>query len=426
MTTARTHRITATVGLVLLSAGLHAGTGASVSAAASAEFSMLARADVAGVEVRFRGAPLVPNGEVAFLTPGTAQAEFSSASSRGFASAPYPGPFVLSLPGLISGGSGGVVNVPNYPLVVESDTAFDPNPEPVTAGPYRLSASSSAARTESQARLSAGSAGAGALSGTASTAATQKGESLTTEATSLVEGLALPGGVVVAGTKSFARLTAAPGKAPAVETTLVPGTVTIAGRTFGLTEKGLVTGDTTTPLDLKPAEELLRQAGITFRYLPVERTPTAVTGAALDVSFPLNAPGQPPAVLRVLLGGVRVSLISAAGAVTGTAGIGTTTPGSAGGLEQPAAGAPTAPLAAPFDAAALPSDLPPAADTAEPAPVALAAPPPLTAGLARVALPDPSASGLYLLVAGSALLALAGSRLVGLVAVRQVLPRFIP
>ena len=121
--------LAAAVGLVGV-AGLALGwtvPGAAGADVVAGIYSMQARADAIGVEVVATGFPTVPNGQVTFTSPASAQSSLDSTSSQGFASAPYPGDFVANLPTTVNGlGAGSLPPAPAFPFYVTSSYPTQP------------------------------------------------------------------------------------------------------------------------------------------------------------------------------------------------------------------------------------------------------------------------------------------------------------
>src|SRR5438067_4011592 len=107
-------------------------------AGAAPSYSGVAAADAVRVTVVVPGAPLSSS-----LFDGGAWSSqavmTSSGSSEAFASNPYPGESIVTLPGTLAGA--GVAGVPEYPLYAGSSYPQKPHAE-VGHGPFRLAADS--------------------------------------------------------------------------------------------------------------------------------------------------------------------------------------------------------------------------------------------------------------------------------------------
>src|SRR4051794_14814560 len=134
----------------VLGFGLLAGwmTGGPAQAAGfPGAFSTVAAADGLRQSVIVPGAPLSAN-VVDVGAPSVQAAVDSLGNSRAFASLPYPGDTAAMGSGLVRTLSG--APVPDYPLYVHSSDPIVPKQE-VVAGPYAISAESSAAASKATA-----------------------------------------------------------------------------------------------------------------------------------------------------------------------------------------------------------------------------------------------------------------------------------
>lgn len=407
-----------TIAVVALTALVNPSLGAD---AATAEFTLVSRADVATVQLLAKGAPLVAGGGVVFFTPGTAQTELAPVMSRGFSSAPYPGPFLLSLPGLVSGASGGKANVPNYPLFLESDSSLATDPAPITYGPYELAARSRLDGSVASAAVSPAAAPAWGLTGKALSDTHRAGGTFVAQSTATVDSFAVGPGVTVQGLRGTARLVATSSGDLVAESSFVPGTISIAGMTFGLVGSKLVAAGNSSPMDVTAASALLAARGITFEYVAERRTTSSVTGACLRIAAPVDLPGQPHSQMTVTLGEVSVS------------GYRSTTSSTPVSTEEESGTHPVAPVET-RSGAGRPTLTPTDQPVLFPDPTPMTEGDPAqavrTAGAPVVAHPqqrfvssarrqpvDPPATGIYLLLVGAAAMTLLGSRLLGAFAI---------
>ena len=279
-------------------------------------FTVAARADAMSVEAVDAQAPVVPGGQVFFASPSSTQALVDSVgTSAGFASAPYPGDTAATGAGTVSGFTG--TPVPAYPFYVTSSWPTAPSAANAS-GPFSVESKSSAADTVARAHVQfpPGDANAAAFtSEAASTAGRQAGSgALVAEATTLVQGLSVGPDLAIGTIAARARLSGAPGAKPAKETSFSVGTITFAGATFGLTDKGFQpVGAIPT---VAPTDELKAQ-GITLRFLPArdERRGTRRCGRrSSSSSYPATGTSWPrpqPAPRRSRGRGERASTTAA-------------------------------------------------------------------------------------------------------------------
>jgi hypothetical protein len=264
------------------------------------------------------------------------------------------------------------------------------------------------------------------------------------EASSSVDGFALGTTLRLGRISTLARLTVRPGSPPVKETSVSVASVTIAGQTVGLTEKGLVAADqTVAPVDATALNEALSKAGIELRYVPAVETPSSVTSASLRVGWTTDVPGRGPVRTTMTLGQVRVS--AEAEPVPGPSLPDITAPAADSASTMPAAT-----LAAPGDEAAeaatagdreplgsgavesgqpaVPAPTSPSATPlTEPDQLAVAARQPAigeTVAPVVAALPTADTAGLYLALLAAGLVAVGLSRLMGRLAVTPSPHRF--
>jgi hypothetical protein len=355
---------------VLVAVGVAGSLGVGhVDAQSASTFTLQARADSVGVQLIAKDAPAVSigGGEVAFITPASTQAVLDSlGGSRAFASSPYPGDLVVSLPATISGLLGGTsFPVPGYPFYVTTShpTADDSSEE---VGPYSIAAHSTASSSDALAHIGISTAPPQVASITSRTAVSkdERTGKAVAEATSEIAPLSVSNLLRLGDIRSTARVEydpSQPTRPAVITTTFSVGTITIAGVEVGLTDKGLVVGgQTLVPVDLSALTSLLAAAGTSIEYLPAQRTATSVTSAAVRITYQQTFPTLGLTTVRLVLGQVSATADpgEAIGGASATppevapvavpADLGPTTPGpaSGGGLAL-APLAPAAPAAAP-------------------------------------------------------------------------------
>ncbi|MEW6471515.1 MAG: hypothetical protein AB1679_04525 [Actinomycetota bacterium] len=292
------------------------GGGAQVGSPLLARFDLSARADAVGLETDATGLPIIPEGKAAFLTPASAQARLSSFGSFGdssaFASAPYPGEFLVSLPNTANGlGAGTLPPFPSYPFYVSADPSRPERTE--SFGPYSISARSENAGAEAVARLGLSTTPPQIASITSRAAVRQDpgSEKLTSVAVSEIAPFGIGELVRIGDIRSTATLTfdpAAPDAKVAKTTTFSIGTITVAGTEVGITRAGLtMAGKPVVPVDASALERQLADAGITIEYLPGSETDTSITSAALQITLRGNYPITRDTTVRLVVGQVSAT-----------------------------------------------------------------------------------------------------------------------
>jgi len=328
----RRHRVQwAVAGLGLLAAyaaiAVVAPVGAGMAAAAgtgvSGIFSMQARADAIGLQFVATGFPIVPNGEVAFGSPASAQSSLDSTTSQGFASAPYPGDFVANLPTTVNGlGAGSLPPAPAFPFYLTSSYPTQPSSSQ-QVGPYVIATNSQQTSSSSDARIGLSTFAPQVVSATAHSSVTRDPQTgnMVAEATSDIAPFTVNGLLSVGEIRASAVLTYDPASGPGVtkQTSVSVGTITVAGMELGLTDKGLVgVGKQLTPVDVSALSALLSSGGASISYVPGTQTTTSVTSSAVELTYKkvLPAPFLDTTV-RMILG--RVSATANPGSVASLA-----------------------------------------------------------------------------------------------------------
>jgi hypothetical protein len=263
-------------------------------------------------------APLVPNGQAVFASDSSAQAEFNSlGQSQAFASVPYPGPVVSTLPNLVNGfTSGQFPPLPTYPLYTSSEYPTTPS-DSVTQGPYAMNAKSGA--NGSTATSTIGASTTPSVAEIASSAdATQKTDgSVLADASTKVDGLDFGAGSLleIDGVQTTAMASRAPGGALHTLSNLSVAKISIANVGLTLSDKGLAVAGLSVPLSgaapmLTALLSELKASGITVAYLPAKQLSDGVQSAALVISEQQNVPGQGEVVATITVGGVIATIDS--------------------------------------------------------------------------------------------------------------------
>ena len=281
-------------------AGAEAGAGG---------FRLLARADVASVAVVYPDAPAVPEGEVAYFSPGTTQAVIDSlGSSEAIASAPYPGDSVANLPPTLNGVLGGKApSLPDYPFIAASSHPTRPEAAQ-QIGPYRIEAASDALGSSAAGHLgvSAGETVLGRVE--PSSQVGRRDGTGTAVARNRVSGITAGSVLEIGEVEAVASIRSTGTATPERTSSLRIEGMKVAGVAVTLTEKGLSAGQTVvTAPGTADVDKVLEQAGVSVRYLPASTSDSSVTSAALAITSKAAIPGRSPVTVTVTLGAVRVS-----------------------------------------------------------------------------------------------------------------------
>ena len=313
------------VGLVLVAAGGVGMTAGAGRAQSIASYSVRARADSVGVQLIADQAPVVSigGGEVAFVTPASTQSQLDSlAGSTSFASAPYPGALIVSLPATSAGLFGGVgFPVPSYPFYVSSSYPTQPTAGQ-DAGPYSIAASSGADVTGADAAIGLSTTPPQVVSIISHTEARRDATSgsVVASATTDVAPFAISDIIrlgEIKATASAALDPSAPASGVKKTSSLSIGTITIAGIELGLTDQGLVVaGSPLLPIDLTPVAALLASTGMQIEYVPGSETASSITSAAVRISYVQDLPNLGKTTVRLVLGQVSASAGAGSSGVT--------------------------------------------------------------------------------------------------------------
>lgn len=345
----RTRRLAGTV--VLSVAGVAVAGWAVAASPAAAEapavYSILGRADAFSVEYVQPGVPALPEGQVLFFSPTTASSSLGSLDTpRAFAAAPFPGDFVVSGPGTLNGLTG--TSLPPYPTYVYAEYPTVPD-SALEQGPVALKAASRESETSAGAALRGFDDGQEvAFSRSAATSRSRLEADGTSvgESTAVVEGIKLPGGLVIGQVRStvLVKRPADGGEITRTTQTTISG-ASVGGVPVSITPAGLQVGETGTPAPLADATALtalLEQDGVRIGLIPSSTSTDGVVSSALAISLVRNQRDQAPIQVNLLFG--RASA-SAAAEVSGAA-AGGTAPGSLSGSGLSPAGGVTDGIAA--------------------------------------------------------------------------------
>ncbi len=331
-----------------------AAAGAIVTSARAAEsaepfaFTLSARADSVGIQTIAADAPVVSiaGGEIALVTPSSAQSQLDAfGGSRSFASAPYPGDLIVSLPPTIAGVSGGQAPVPEYPAYASSDYPVR-NEQVIQFGPQQLVARSGQYDSSAQAQIGLQSTPPEVAAAITKTSVVR--DPATGAATALADAFLKPltytDLVRIGQVHTSARAVYEPGSSkPTLTSTFDAGNVTIAGQTFGLTQNGLVVPGSKTPVDDATLANLLKGTGTALEVLPEQRTATSITSASLRLTYQQTLPNAGLTTVRLILGQASATAVSEGGSA-GTAPVAApvdSTGAPAGGVDAIGTGIPS-------------------------------------------------------------------------------------
>ena len=256
-------------------------------AGAAPNFRGIASADAVRMQV------IVPNFPVtsSVVDTGLYSAEAvvtSNNQSQAFASTPYPGEGVVTLPGTLAGF--GAAGIPEYPLFASSVHPDRPHSQ-VGDGPFKLVADST--ETTSEASASSGAAGEQNIGSALTTASVKRAPDGSVLATSKanVDGFAA-NGVKIGTLASSATTKLLPDGKLERASSLDVAAVTVNDVAVKLTPAGVVAADQTVPLDTKAVDDALAQAHVTLSYIAPQETPNGIIGAGVRVAAAVEVPGS--------------------------------------------------------------------------------------------------------------------------------------
>ncbi|MGH9137976.1 MAG: hypothetical protein ACRD0G_13170 [Acidimicrobiales bacterium] len=364
-------------------------------------FSGVAVAAPFEFEVASSSLPLSPS--VGGSSPAAQALLDSLGQSRGYAAAPYPGETVTALPGLLA--TLGMPYLPPYPLIAQTE-APTATEDSVTQGPLRLTATSGADASSSEAAVDSG-AGLATMSATATVRRDAASGTIEAVSASAFDGLHVTDALHLGTVVSRASASRAPGGDAYLEQSTTVDALVIGGLRVGLRPDGLHLLGLDLPLPAN-LNQVLGGLGITITYLApqVEPDGNGIVASGVEITQVINDALPTPLTVRVTLGRARARLSS------------TPVPAvNLGGFPAPAA-TPTA--AAPVVA---PSRSQPAAAAPNvPAPAASPTAPPTAAPAAeniRVDLVQFALGSFYLILVLAAAVTLGAGRLFHYVGVRE-------
>jgi len=272
---------------VLVTAAGLAGLTDGSPAGAAQNFRGLASADAVRVMVTVPNFPVTSS--VVDTSLYAAQAVVTSNnSSQAFASSPYPGEGVVTLPGTLAGFN--VPGVPEYPLYASS-VHPDRQHAQVGDGPFKLVSDSS--EKSSEASASSGVTGDQNIGAAASKASVKRDDAggVVSAAESKVDAFkaqALRIGSVV----STATTKLSPDGQLERASNLEVSGVTVNDVSVALTKDGIVVGGQTVPLDAKAINEALAKARLKVTYIEPQELPNGIVGAGVKITTGVEVPGS--------------------------------------------------------------------------------------------------------------------------------------
>jgi hypothetical protein len=264
-----------------------AGTLDGSPAGAAQNFRGLASADAVRVQVTVPNFP-VTSSVVDTSLYATQAIVTSNNSSQAFASTPYPGEGVVSLPGTLAGFN--VPGVPEYPLYASS-VHPDRQHAQVGDGPFKLVADSTEKSSESSA--SSGVAGDQNIGAAASRASVKRDDAggVVSASESKVDAFKAQalriGSVISTATTKLSS----DGKLEKSSSLEISG-LTVNDVAVRLTHDGIVAGDKAVPLDAKAINDALAKAHLTVSYIDPQDLPNGVVGAGVKITTGIEVPGS--------------------------------------------------------------------------------------------------------------------------------------
>ena len=323
-------------------------------AESSSSYSGVASADGLRITTSAPGFLVVED----FIDAGgpTAQAAVSDVEgNRGFASVPYPGELAIAGPGLFAIATGHQFPG-HYPFYVASANPTTPKNEYDVPG-LAMQTQSDASSSSSSARFGPADDGPG---GARSTAKVVHGaEGMTSEAAGNADAVKV-GPVEVAGFRSTAKVTRAPGGEPQRSSSMEFSAMNIGDTPVGVRDGQFVVAGTTMPLSgFAPAQKALADAGVSVEMVQATKTDDGVVSPGIQITRvqDAGAAAGTKLIVRYTLGRALAAAKAEAGGGSGELDLGGSTPPeftppAAAPASPPAPPAPPHPVPAPASAAA--------------------------------------------------------------------------
>jgi hypothetical protein len=234
----------------------------------------------------------VPFGAVAEGGSPAAQSVVDSlGNSRGYAADPYPGDFVVSVPGTVNGILPVPASVPGYPAFVTSDAETQPEAH-ADYGAYTLSSKSDASGTTATGAEGDKDSGEGYAAVDAQTH-TADGN-VRVSAASTVTSFIIPGVLSFGSVVTQATVTHDQSSRLQTHSDIQVWGASVAGQPVGFSDGHFVAPGTDQPLPADPLAATLRKAGVTLQYVAAQRLPNGIASPAIQVTVTQNAPAGNP------------------------------------------------------------------------------------------------------------------------------------
>jgi|GEM_PF-3801486 len=262
-------------------------------------------AEAVRVQVDSPGAP-ASDRPVEFGFPSSSATVSGLEGSSATAALADPGEIVLNGPGLCKAVYPQCPDLPAYPFIVNSRYGTT-NEAKAAYGQTALEAVSQAATSKGSATTTGGdpkTAGGQNISVSTGTLDPATGVAHA-EASTLTDALSFGDTLQIGSVHSTASVSQQPGNELVRHADLAINGLLIAGQALGITQNGLVLGNSATPLPAgNPFDQALTQAGITLRWLAGYNTKDGIVAPALEIVAVGQMPSLPaPSTLTIRLGG---------------------------------------------------------------------------------------------------------------------------
>lgn len=272
-------------------------------------FTLKAQAAPLAVELSDTGAPVIPGGQVLYVTPALTRADLDNVdNSAAFAAGPYPGDTPIHLMGTLNA-VGPAPILPEYPFLVRSQSPGQPTDKKAN-GPHTLSAESTDNASKATAHFGLAQGNPGILSATSSSSVSHLPASgaLTALANSSLDGFSLGEQLTIGHVSGQAEIKRVNGQLTKASSFSI-GSLSVMGQIVGLTDKGLVPVSKTNPgTDMKALSDALAQAGITLALVPAKETANSIDSAGLAVGFLRDVPNHGLMRVTVFFGRVQATV----------------------------------------------------------------------------------------------------------------------
>ena len=338
------HRRGLTLGLAgLLVAGAPFLSAGSARGDARPSFNAFASADPVRVLTTIKNFPATAH-PVDSGGPSAQTALSTTNGGTAYSAAPDPGSFFTSLPTIGAGvaaqnGLDFPFDVPPYPLAIRADDR-DPN-QSVGAGGYELRADVAPSSAVARTKTGAESPGGNAALMLADAKITSTGDEVTAEAVSDIQAITF-GPLALGGIRSVASVISDDTGNLTRASSFSVDAVRIGTLPVGLAPDGFTIAGMPVPSDqAKTLSKTLAASGLSLTQFPARTTDNGIVGAGLLVTQKFDSPQFGATEIAYRIGGVAVSLQSAAPEASSDvpAGVGTGPLAGAPGTPPPTVGA---------------------------------------------------------------------------------------